>query len=390
MAENAKIVIAYHINESNIADLISEYFTEMGIDKNNIFLAPLPSDEGKISNTEALINNTALSVVNIPVLSSKFLDSQYCQNLLGSFIFNEDALLLPVILPEINGTMIKGFLKDFFRLFKLDSSEDIAYIYDAVRSRIDAPMQSLTSATCVMNSFIEKYIATVNRITSKVSPTLISSNPAFDQLDVTTDDEMIILYYILLNQVVEVDKRTIQNWLLEEEIYDVDIDNAFTLLATIGYARSHEGILKIDIITFRRWSKMTNELLPVLSLCVKNHQILSADIFEDMWQNNELSKTLKLFTGYLIDNAITVLGNRTAAQQQIDDIEAWEIKNGLSPDVSLNYSKCLRIFSDNNLAYPADWSIHGVPRKYNLNTSLVNFLLSSDFPHREEIEMLKH
>ncbi len=389
MSENIKIIIAHHTKETAIADLLFEFLTDMGIDKNVIFLASLPSSDGKTSNVEQLLSNTKISVVNIPILSSAFIDSAYCQNLLGNFIFNEDALLLPVILPEINVAMIKGFLKDYFRLFKLDTLEDIAFIYDSIRMKVSAPMQTLTSATAIMHSFVEKYIAAANRITAKVSPTLISSNPAFDQLDVTTDDEMIILYYILLNQVLEIDKRTIQNWLLQEEIYDVDVDNAFTLLATIGYARNHEGVLKIDIITFRRWSKMTNEILPILALCVRNHQILSSDIFEEMWQNNAFSRTLKLFIAYIIDNAVTVLGNKSLSAQQISNIENWEMKNNLSNEVSQNYNKCLRIFSDNNLAYPADWSIHGIPRKYNLNTSLINHLLSADFPHRDELENLK-
>ena len=43
---------------------------------------------------------------------------------------------------------------------------------------------------------------------------------------------------------------------------------------------------------------MSEELLPVLTACVKNHTVLSSHIFEDMWQNDELSTTLKLFTAY--------------------------------------------------------------------------------------------
>ena len=66
--------------------------------------------------------------------------------------------------------------------------------------------------------------------------------------------------------------------------YDVDVENAFRLLATIGYARYHENTLKVDIITFRKWSKMTDEILPVLTTCLKNHRVLSSQIFEDMWR----------------------------------------------------------------------------------------------------------
>ncbi|MBR2877418.1 MAG: hypothetical protein IKC01_09780 [Clostridia bacterium] len=389
MEQRFKIFIAYHTNEENIAILLSEYFQNMGIQKEFIYLCALPSNDGKVNNIEEINAMVKSSCVNIPILSMKFLESVFCTNLTGAMIFDEEALLLPVILPEINQSMIYGFMKDVYKLFKLDISSDVAYIYDVVQGSLNIAPPSLSVATNAMNTFINKYTVTVNRITSKTSPTLISSNPAFEQLDITTDDEMIILYYILSNQVLEVSKKTIEQWLVDEELYDVDVENAFKLLATIGYARYHDGALKIDIITFRRWSKMTEELLPVLSTCVKNHRILSSDIFEDMWYNEELNPTLKMFTAYLIDENVTVLTNKSSNDQQLQDIKDWENKNGFPNAVSANYQKCLQVFNDNNLIYESEWSIHGTPRKYNLNNSFASHILSSDFRHRNEIAELK-
>jgi len=388
MEQRFKIFIAYHINEENIAVLLSDYFQSMGIPKDFIYLCPLPSNDGKVNNIDEINAMVKCSCVNIPILSLKFLESVFCTNITGAFVFDENALLLPVMLPEITQNMIYGFLKDVYRVFKLDVSEDIAYIYDAVQGSLDIIPPSLTVATNAMNAFINKYTVTVNRITTKSSPTLISSNPAFEQLDVSTDDEMIVLYYILANQVLEVSKKTIEQWLIDEEIYDVDVENAFKLLATIGYARYHEGSLKIDIITFRRWSKMTDELLPVLTACVKNHKVLSSEIFEDMWYNDELNSMLKLFTAYLIDERATVLSSK-ASSQQMQSIMNWENRNNLPNIVSNNYQKCLQVFNSNNLIYESEWSIHGVPRKYNLNNSFMEHILSNDFPHRNELEILK-
>ena len=389
MEQRFKIFIAYHINEENIATLLSEYFQNMGIPKEFIYLCGLPSNDGKVLNIDEINAMIKSSCVNIPILSHKFLDSSFCTNVTGAFIFEENALLLPVMLPEITPNMVSGFLKDVYRLFKLDVNEDVAYIYDAVQGSLDIIPPSLTVATNSMNAFINKYAVTVNRVTRKSSPALISSNPAFEQLDITTDDEMIVLYYILTNQVLEVSKKTIEEWLTEAEIYDVDVENAFKLLATIGYARYHEGVLKIDIITFRRWSKMSEELLPVLTACISNHTVLSADIFEDMWYNDELTTTLKLFTAYLIDEATPVLTNKNASDPQIHSIISWENRNGLSNMVSNNYQKCLQVFEQNNLIYESDWSIHGNPRKFNLNKSFFNHILSNDFPHRHELSELK-
>ena len=389
MEQRFKIFIAYHINEVSIATLLSEYFQNMGIPKEFIYLCGLPSNDGKINNLDEINAMLKSSCVNIPILSMKFLESAYCTNLTGAFVFDGEALLLPVILPEITQNMILGFIKGFYRTFRLDASEDIAYIYDVVQGSLDILPPSLTVATNAMNAFINRYNVTVNRITTKSSPTLISSNPVFEQLNITTDDEMIILYYIITNQVLEVSRKTVEDWLVEEEIYDVDVENAFRLLATIGYARYHENILKIDIITFRKWSKMTDEILPVLTTCLKNHRILSSQIFEDMWQGGSLTPVLKLFTAYLIDEHITELTNKSQNDTQLQSIVSWEIKNGLRSIVSEQYQKCLNIFEEHNIIYESEWSIHGVPRRYNLNKSFIDHIFSIDFPHRRELEELK-
>ena len=389
MEQRFKIFIAYHINEESIATLLSEYFQNMGIPKEFIYLCGLPSNDGKVNNLDEINAMLKSSCVNIPILSMKFLESAYCTNLTGAFVFDGEALLLPVMLPEITQNMIYGFIKGFYRTFKLNVSEDVAYIYDVVQGSLDILPPSLTVATNAMNAFINRYNVSVNRITTKSSPTLISSNPVFEQLNITTDDEMIILYYILTNQVLEVSRKTVEDWLVEEEIYDVDVENAFRLLATIGYARYHENTLKIDIITFRKWSKMTDEILPVLTTCLKNHRILSSQIFEDMWQGGYLTPALKLFTAYLIDEHITELTNKSQNDQLLQSIVSWEMKNGLKNIVSENYKKCLDIFEEHNIIYESEWSIHGVPRRYNLNKSFIDHIFSLDFPHRRELEITK-
>jgi hypothetical protein len=108
-----------------------------------------------------------------------------------------------------------------------------------------------------------------------------------------------------------------------------------------------------------------------------------------MWQNDELNTTLKLFTAYLIDEATPILTNRNASDPQIHSIIAWENKNGVPNTVSNNYQKCLQVFEQNNLIYESDWSIHGTPRKYNLNQSFYDYILSNDFPYRHELAELK-
>ena len=99
MEQRFKIFIAYHTNEENIATLLSEYFQSMGIPKDFIYLCGLPSNDGKVINIDEISIMLKSSCVNIPILSQKFLDSASCTNVTGAFVFDENALLLPVILP---------------------------------------------------------------------------------------------------------------------------------------------------------------------------------------------------------------------------------------------------------------------------------------------------
>ena len=55
-----------------------------------------------------------------------------------------------------------------------------------------------------------------------------------DRLEITTDDERIVLYYIIRNNVRKVSKDMVRTWLYTDEIFEVNIDNAFDLLSSVG------------------------------------------------------------------------------------------------------------------------------------------------------------
>jgi hypothetical protein len=92
MEQRFKIFIAYHINEENIATLLSEYFQNMGIPKDFIYLCGLPSNDGKVINIDEINAMIKCSCVNIPILSQKFLESTFCTNVTGAFVFDENAV----------------------------------------------------------------------------------------------------------------------------------------------------------------------------------------------------------------------------------------------------------------------------------------------------------
>lgn len=199
-----------------------------------------------------------------------------------------------------------------------------------------------------------------------------------------------MLYYILSKQVRKVTKYDITEWLMDEEVYGVNVDNAFDLLSTLGNGNCGDKLLELDIAVFRRYSRKRDNMLSDLYVYVENHRKLSRHTFEAMWQSAAFDDAGKLFISYIIDEHITTFGDRWMAESQIDHIENWETKHSLYNHVlSVNYGSCLSMFIENCLVYESSWTSHGNPRQYSLCKSLKNYLFSPDFPHKEELILIK-
>ncbi|MGN8649158.1 hypothetical protein ACTNEM_03880 [Eubacterium pyruvativorans] len=82
--------------------------------------------------------------------------------------------------------------------------------------------------------------------------------------DITTDDERIVLYYILSHKVRKVSKSKISKWLQQEEIHNVDLDNAFDLLSCLNNSDYTDDTFALDIQSFRRYTKNDPSVLPEL------------------------------------------------------------------------------------------------------------------------------
>ncbi len=165
----------------------------------------------------------------------------------------------------------------------------------------------------------------------------------------------------------------------DEELYDLDIDNAFDLLATIGSSKYVDDVLELDINIFRQYSDKYEDLLPRLIHNVERHKKLSRDTFETLLQSASLDDAEKLFISYIIDEQIFVFGDRWMAKSQIEDIEKWESKYNLDDTLSINYGTCLNMFIKKHLVYESGWTSYGNPREYTLCASLRKYLFSSSF-----------
>ncbi len=197
------------------------------------------------------------------------------------------------------------------------------------------------------------------------------------------------MYYILQKSVRKIAKTDITRWLNENEIYDIDIDNAFDLLSSFDGGKVNDDILEFGIDSFRKYTADSSLILPMLKECVDAHTKLAVDNFKRIWASDSLDNSILLLIAYIIDERVCALGNRWQADRQVESIKHWEEKNSLDSTLSTNYGSSLAFFVQNNLVYASDWTSYGNVREYTLNPSLQEYLFNCPKDMVDELNRVK-
>lgn len=326
------------------------------------------------------------SAINIAILSQAYYQSAYCLNEAG-VLWYEDVPVIPIALPEINSTNMYGFLNNEYKLRRLDSDTDISYIYDTVCEALSAGQTKVSVVTYESKKLREKYAAYLKTRIQSVLSTV--SSQIFSVSDITTDDERIILYYMLQMEVRKVTKEKVTQWLNESEIYHVNVDNAFDLLSSIGGGLVNDSTLELGIESFRKYTANAASVLPELKECIDRHTKLAVDTFREIWKSEVLNPATRLFVAYIIDERMRSFGDRWMAEKQIESIKLWEDKNQLDSELSSNYGSCLELFVQYDLVYESSWTSYGNPREYSLCPSLRKYLFGCPEGVLEEAQNIK-
>ena len=378
------IFISHRTTDSDIADMLLDFLVATGIDRNKVFCSSLPGNEVKKKISTEIKSAIKESIVNIAILSKDYNKSAYCLNEAGILWF-QDVPTIVIALPDILLTDMIGFLNGDYKLRRLDNNGDIAAIHDEITDAIKSTSLSATVLTREISKLNKRYIEYIKSI----KPTQkIDEINAFESI--TTDDERIVLYYMLSHNIRKVKQNDISKWLIDKEIHDVNIENAFDLLSTIGCSSSTPTLLELDIETFRKLSTDPNELVNNLNQVVEKHRKLSKFKFENMWDSEQFDSSNKLFISYIIDEQVSTFGTRWMADAQINCIKDWESKYSLENKLSLDYDKCLNNFINNNFIYASSWTSYGNPREYTLHKSLKEFLFNKNFPYINELNKNKN
>lgn len=365
--------------------MLLDFLIGTGISRNAIFCSSLPGNDinEKISGeVKAALKN---SEVNVAILSRDYYQSAYCLNEAGIMWYQEDVPAILVALPEINSNNMYGFLSNEYKLRFLDCDNDISYLYDKVCEAVSVPQARISIVTYETQKLKARYRKFLESRTEA-----INEQPATDVLsEITTDDERIVLYYILSNNTRRVEKEKVIKWLRENEVYDVNVDNAFDLLSTLGAGKVSNDTLEMHINTFRRYSAKAATMITELKPCIDRNIKLSSEKFKELWSSDVLDEHLKLFIAYIVEERMTSFGDRWMADSQIKSIEEWENRNSLESDLSENYGSCLEFFIKNNLVYESSWTSYGNPREYTLCPSLQELILNQGERYSEDLKSVK-
>lgn len=275
-----------------------------------------------------------------------------------------------------------GFLNGDYKIRRLDNLDDISFIYDKMCEIFQIKQVKISIANMENNKIMKRYQRYVD--SSRITINFDEKDRDFLQ-EITTDDERIVLYYILQKMKRKIRDDEIKQWLIENEIYGINVDNAFDLLSKLGAGKNEKDILELDIDFFRKFSINVDNLKRQLKRVICNYQRLSSETFKEAWISDELTDELKLFIAYIIDERMTKFGDRWMKEKQEVHIKLRESRNNLNDILSCYYSSCLSWFKEKQLVYESDWTSYGNPREYSLCTSLKNYLFSTEFSFREEL-----
>ena len=131
-----EIFISHRSTDAPVADMIKDFLVNTGIPNEKIFCSSLPGNDVGEKISPEVKTHLRNATINILILTQSYYESAFCLNEAGVIWYLDDALALPIGLPEVDHTSMIGFLNSDYKLRRLDNADDIAYLYDEAKNRI--------------------------------------------------------------------------------------------------------------------------------------------------------------------------------------------------------------------------------------------------------------
>jgi len=152
-----EIFISHRSIDAPVADMLKDFLVSTGISNEIVFCSSLPgNDVNERINPEVRIH-LKKAAINILILSRDYYRSAYCLNEAGVAWYLDEALVIPIGLPEIDHNSMIGFLNSDYKLRRLDNDGDISYLYDQAQEKSGALAIKHSVVTQEILKLKEKY-----------------------------------------------------------------------------------------------------------------------------------------------------------------------------------------------------------------------------------------
>lgn len=169
-AMRTEIFISHRSIDASVADMIKDFLIATGIPNDKVFCSSLPGNDVNERIGPEVKAHLKNSAINVLILSRDYYESAYCLNEAGVAWYTEDALAIPIGLPEIDHNSMVGFLNSDYKLRCLDNDGDISYLYDQAQERLKAQPVKYSVVTQEILKLKEKYRNHIEHRNCEVTP----------------------------------------------------------------------------------------------------------------------------------------------------------------------------------------------------------------------------
>ena len=321
-----EIFISHRSSDADVADMIKDFLVVSGIPNDKIFCSSLPGNDTNERISPEVKKHLHDASINILILSQAYYDSAYCLNESGVIWYLDEALAVPIGLPEIDHSKMIGFLNSDYKLRRLDNDEDIAYLYDEAKERVSGKQIKVSVITRETNKLKERYhsylraresetedhirnpeelAAQITDIRSKIEVAIVDKSwvkTQKDRLKLLEDHSLQFKCNNLILKDPTVSNPTINKGLIKVEPYDFSDDGIVVITPGRDTRKKvvvqGRGIVEVgvysevlfrDILEVQEYGSK-NWLQPTLSCKFTNGSPFNRDVYYDISTGNQISE----------------------------------------------------------------------------------------------------
>lgn len=190
--ERDEIFISHSTKDCYVANMVKDFLVKTGIPNEKIFCSSIPGNDVKENIAKEIKNHLNKSLFNILIISRNYYESAYCLNEAGIIWFLDFVNSYVICLPEISHTCTRGFINNDFKLRRLNSDDDLSYLYDITRE--------LFNTKDIKHSVLNQEINRLKKVYLEyLSNRHITSEPSLPIINEEFDDILIDGYHEVKN-----------------------------------------------------------------------------------------------------------------------------------------------------------------------------------------------